>query len=165
MTFADIANGTAVFVDANTFVYAFAPDPQFGPSCEQLLERIERQHLQGFTSSHVLSDVAHRLMTLEACAVFGWPFTGITARLQRHPTEVRQLSRFRQAITAVLAMGIEVLPVYDRHVISAAALSQQMGLLSNDALVVSIMQEQTLTQLASHDADFDTVVGIQRFGP
>lgn len=31
MTVASIASGTSVFVDANTFVYAFAPDPQFGP--------------------------------------------------------------------------------------------------------------------------------------
>jgi predicted nucleic acid-binding protein len=42
MTFADIPSGTSVFVDANTFVYACGPDPQFGPPSLQLLERIER---------------------------------------------------------------------------------------------------------------------------
>jgi predicted nucleic acid-binding protein len=58
MKLADIPSGEAVFVDANLFVYAFAPDPVFGPLCQQLLERIEQQNLQGFTSSDVLCDVA-----------------------------------------------------------------------------------------------------------
>jgi len=31
MKFADLASGQAVFVDANVFVYAFGPDPEFGP--------------------------------------------------------------------------------------------------------------------------------------
>ena len=54
MTFADIPAGVAVFVDANTFVYHFVPDPIFGPNCRQLLERMARQEIQGFTSTHVL---------------------------------------------------------------------------------------------------------------
>jgi len=66
MTFADIPSGQSVFVDANPFVYALVPDPVFGPPSVQLLERIEHRDIQGFTSSAVLSDVAHRLMTLEA---------------------------------------------------------------------------------------------------
>jgi predicted nucleic acid-binding protein len=91
MTFADVPGGTSVFVDANTFVYACGPDPQFGPPSLQLLERIERKDLQGFTSTHVLSDVAHRLMSLEACAVLGWPYAGIAQRLKRHHTQPMKL--------------------------------------------------------------------------
>lgn len=165
MTFASIASGTSVFVDANTFVYAFAPDPQFGPSCEELLERIERGDLQGYTSSHVLADTAHRLMSLEACATFGWPYAGIAARMQRHPTEVRQLTRFRQALDGIQQIGVRVVPVVERHVLAASALSQQFGLLTNDALVVAVMQENGLVQIASHDADFDSIPGLTRFGP
>jgi predicted nucleic acid-binding protein len=165
MTFASIANGTAVFVDANIFVYSFGPDPQLGPPCQDLIERIELRHLQGFTSSQVLSEVAHRLMSLEACATFGWPYAGIAWRMQRHTAEVQKLTRFRQAIDAILAIGIQVMPVFARHVVSAATLSQQFGLLSNDALVVAMMKENGLTQIASHDADFDRVSGITRFSP
>ena len=165
MNVAGIASGTAVFVDANIFVYAFAPDPQFGPPCEHILERIELQDVTGFTSSHVLADVAHRLMSLEACATFGWPYPGIAARMQRHPTEVRQLTRFRQALDAILQIGVQVIPVMPRHVLSAAALSQQFGLLTNDALIVAVMQESNLTQIVSNDTDFDIVPGFTRFGP
>jgi predicted nucleic acid-binding protein len=154
-----------VFVDANIFVYAFAPDPQYGPPSSGLLERIELRDLSGFTSSQVLSDVAHRLMSLEACATFGWPYAGIAARLQRHPAEVRQLTRFRQAVEAIALMGVQVLPVSAQDVTAAAVLGQQFGLLSNDALVVAVMLKHGLTQLASHDADFDRVAGIVRVRP
>jgi predicted nucleic acid-binding protein len=165
MSLSNLASGSSVFIDANIFVFSFAPDPQFGPVCGQLLERIERKDLRGITSSQVLSDVAHRLMSLEACATFGWPYAGIVARMQRHPNEIKKLARFRQAVESVSIIGVEVLPVLAKHVESAAAISQQHGLLSNDALVLAMMQESGLSQLASHDTDFDRVQSITRFAP
>jgi hypothetical protein len=43
MTFASIANGTAVFVDANIFVYSFGPDPQLGvPRAKRSTVTIQR---------------------------------------------------------------------------------------------------------------------------
>jgi len=47
----------------------------------------------------------------------------------------------------------------------ATELSQQIGLLSGDALVVAMMQAHGLTHLASHDTDFDRMPGIMRYGP
>ena len=165
MTLADLASGESVFVDANTFVYACAPDPQWGPACLGLLDRIERNDLQGFTSTHVLSDVAHRLMTLEACVVLGWPYKGIAQRLQQHGDQIQQLIRFRQAIDNLVGTGIHFIPIDARHISAATEASQLHGLLSGDALTVVLMREQNITNLASHDTDFDRVAGIVRFGP
>lgn len=50
-------------------------------------------------------------------------------------------------------------------IFTAAALSQQIGLLTNDGLVVAVMQSNGLTKLASNDADFDRVPGVTRYGP
>jgi predicted nucleic acid-binding protein len=72
MTFARIPAGVAVFFDANSLLYHFANDPQYGAACTQLVKRAEQGQHQGFTSAHVLSDVAHRVMTLEAIDRFGW---------------------------------------------------------------------------------------------
>jgi predicted nucleic acid-binding protein len=58
MIFADLAAGDSVFLDANTFIYHFSPDPALGPPCSQLLQRIENQELTGFTSVHLLAEVA-----------------------------------------------------------------------------------------------------------
>jgi predicted nucleic acid-binding protein len=63
MIFADLTVGNSVFLDANTLVYHFQPHPILGAACTDLVERIEHQELRGFTSTHVLSEMAHRLMT------------------------------------------------------------------------------------------------------
>lgn len=165
MTFADLPPGTSVFVDANTFTYHFQPHPVFGPVCSDLLERIEHQELRGLTSSTVLTEVAHRLMTMEACMEFRWPFSGIAQRLKRHPAEVQRLVRFQRAIEEIPRYGIEVLSVPPSLVQVGTAISQETGLLSNDALLVAVMRHYGLSHLASHDADFDRVPDLLRYAP
>jgi len=165
MTFKDIPHGTSVFIDANTLIYHLGPDPDFRPACQDLLERCARQELVGFTSAHVASNVAHRIMILEAMDRFGWPAAGIGRRLLRHPDDLRQLTRFRQVVEEIPGLGIQVLPITMGHVSAAAAISQQHGLLSGDALVVAVMREHGIVNLASHDADFDRVAGLTRYGP
>ena len=165
MIFTDIPAGAVVFLDANVLVYHFAPDPVLGPACRDLLVRIKRQEVDGCTSTHILSEVAHRLMTIEAMKSFRWPVAGIAQRLRTHPDAVQKLTAFRQAIQEVLQFGVRVLTVPTELIDTASAVSQQTGLLSNDALVVAVMQHYGVQDLASHDADFDRVTGITRFAP
>jgi hypothetical protein len=40
MTFADLALGASVFLDANTLLYHFTADAQFGAACTDLVERM-----------------------------------------------------------------------------------------------------------------------------
>jgi len=165
MTFANLAKGSSIFIDANTLVYHFIAHAQFGLSCTQLLERIENQELYGYCSAHVLGEVVHRLMTIEACSRFGWPTQGIAARLRSHPAELQQLSKHRQALDEIQLMGIQILPVTGSSVSHGADLSIQHGLLINDAICVAQMLAQKLQQIASNDTDFDRVPGIVRFSP
>jgi predicted nucleic acid-binding protein len=165
MTFASIANGSSVFVDANTLVYHASADPKFGAACKQLMERIARREIAGFTSAHVLADVAHRLMTLEAIASLAWSAKGIAVRLRQNPTEIQKLTRFRQAIDDIAQTGMHVLPLDLSLVSTGTALSQQYGLLTGDALIIAAMQHHQLTNIASLDGDFDRVPGLTRYAP
>ncbi len=165
MTFTAIPRGSSVFIDANTFVFDFSKHPQYGVSCRELLERIARGELQGLTSAHVVCDLAHRAMTIEAINQFCWPQTGIASRLRKHPSEIQKLTRFRQATDAASQIGIQILPIDGALVSAAAAFSEQYGLLTGDALIVAVMQAHGLTNLASLDADFDRVPWLTRFGP
>jgi predicted nucleic acid-binding protein len=155
MTFAGIPNGSQVFLDANVLIYHAAADPVYGPACKQLVERVARREIEGFTSAHALCDLSHRLMTLEVMASLGWQAQGIAPRLRRHPAEIQKLTQFRQAVDEVPQVGIQVLPVGFSSVSLAAALSQQFGLLTGDALIVALMRQNGLTSIASEDADFD----------
>jgi hypothetical protein len=108
MTFAHLQRGDLVFLDANTFIYHAAPDPVLGPPCRQLLQRIENQELLGYTSLHLLPEVAHKMMTVEANAAFGWPFAAMANRLRRHPAEVQRLTAHRMTIARIAHSRVQV---------------------------------------------------------
>ena len=90
---------------------------------------------------------------------------GIAQRLRQNPTEVKQLVAFRQAIQEVPQFGIRILTIDPTQFDAAAAVSQQTGLLSNDALIVAVMQAHGLTNAASADPDFDRVPALTRYAP
>jgi predicted nucleic acid-binding protein len=164
MNFDDIPVGANIFIDANTFVYAFSKH-DLSNACSELLDRVDENEIIGFTSTHILSETAHRLMTLEACARFGWPFAGIAQRLNKRPVELQQLSAHQDGIAEVLQSQVQVLSIPPQLVLTATAVSTRYGLLSNDALTVAIMEEQGLTAISSHDTDFDRVSWITRYAP
>jgi predicted nucleic acid-binding protein len=165
MILADLVAGEAVFLDANIWIYHFGPHATFGAACSQLIQRIENQQVRGFTSTHVLAEVAHQLMIVEASALPGWTPGKVRQRLGQQPQVLQNLTRFRTAVEAVLQSSVQVLTIAPGLLGMAAALSQQHGLLTNDALIVAVMQANGLTWLASHDTDFDRVPGPTRYAP
>jgi predicted nucleic acid-binding protein len=165
MNFANLVTGNALFIDANILTYHFEPHARWGPACTQLLQRIENQQLPGYTSSQVIGEVSHRLMTIEAHRLLNWPIAGIGNRLRTNPTEVRKLRLFRTAVENLLQGRLHILTVTPAHLVSGVTLSQQIGLLTNDALIVAVMQAHGLSKIASNDTDFDRVAGITRYAP
>src|SRR5206468_12874496 len=111
MTFVDLAIGDSVFIDANTFVFYFAAHAGYGPLCGQLLQRVENRELRGFTSTHVLGEVAHRLMIAEATASAGWSPGKVRQRLKKHPAVLQGLTQFRTAVDSVLHSQVHVLAI------------------------------------------------------
>ena len=165
MTFADLVVGDSVFVDSNTLIYHCTIDPTFGPACTDLLDRIGRGEIGGFTSIHVLLEVCHRLMALEAARALGKPQGSMAKFLKSHLDEIQRLTAFRQAIDDLCLGQLHLLSISPAMVQSIAAVCQQIGLLTNDAAVVAVMQANGLTRVASNDADFDRVPGITRYAP
>ncbi len=165
MILAQIRSGDSVFVDANIFVYHFAPDPNFQSASSQLLQRIENLDVTGFTSTAILSEVAHRLMTVEAQARLPWSSGKLVTRLRSNPASLQSLTNFHTAVATILQSRIQVVTIPPPLILAATLISQQYGLLSNDALIVAVMKANGLSHLASNDADFDRVPGLVRYAP
>jgi predicted nucleic acid-binding protein len=165
VTFDDLPDGSPVFIDANTFVYRYGTDPLLSGPCTRLIERAERGDVTAFTTTQVLGDVAHRLMISEAAVVASRSSVGMLRYLKAHPNFVQQLTQFRQSVEDLMKGPLQILSIAPAQVSAAMAASQQHGLLHNDALIVAVMQAHSLTNLASHDADFDRVPGLNRFAP
>jgi hypothetical protein len=87
-------------------------------------------------------------MTIEAMQAFGWKSAGIALRLRNHPTQVQTLQRFRQAVQEIPLFGLRILTIDPAWLDLAAGISQQTGLLHNDALMVAVMRAVGLTNLA-----------------
>jgi predicted nucleic acid-binding protein len=100
MTLEQVPAGARVFVDSNILVYHFQPHPGFGPACQRLVERIERQDIEGHTSTNLLGELAHRLMVIEAGALPGWAGGKVLNRLKQQPGVVQQLTLFQAAVYA-----------------------------------------------------------------
>jgi predicted nucleic acid-binding protein len=165
MIYADVPAGATVFLDASVFIHHFEPNALFGPASTEFLERIENQEIIGLTATHIVSEVAHRLMTIEAMQAFGWKSAGIALRLRNHPTQVQTLKRFRQAVQEIQLFGLRILTIDPAWLDPAAEISQQTGLLHNDALFVAVVRAHGFTNLANADPDFDRVPGITRYAP
>ena len=165
MTFDDIRAGSAVFLDSNTLIFHFTTHPKYGAACTRLLDRVEHREIEGVCSAHVLAEVVHRLMTIEAMNQLGWPPTRLAARLKKHHAEIANLRVYQVALTRVAQLGIQVLPLTENALVSAARLCHHFELLTNDAIIVAIMQQHAHQQIASLDADFDRVPGLTRYSP
>jgi predicted nucleic acid-binding protein len=104
-------------------------------------------------------------MLVEAQRMFDWPISGTQRRLHKHPDRIRQLNQFAASMADIAQSRLIILPITLPTVLASSQLARQVGLLSNDALTVAVMQEHGVTSLSSNDSDFDRVPGIRRYGP
>jgi predicted nucleic acid-binding protein len=130
-----------------------------------LLQWIENQQIQGFTSTHVVAEAAHRLMTLEARTRMRWSAGKVVQRLKQNPSTFQALTGFRTAIERVAQSRIVVLPASGALLVAAVGLCQQPGMLITDAPTLALMQAHNLSKIASDDSDFDRAPGITRYAP
>jgi len=165
MNFTDIAPGETIFLDANTFIYHYLPDPSFGHACTALLGRAQASQVAAVSTTHLLSEVAHRLMTLEAEQMFSWPRASIGKKLRQHPHLFNQLNLYGRAIAEIIRSKVNILRIDPMWIQRATQLSDAYGLLSNDALIVAAMEAHGITAIASNDSDFDRVPTLRRYAP
>jgi len=159
---ADFPAGGTIFLDANCLIYHFAGTY---PSCALLLDRASRREIVAVTSTAILLEVRHRLMMLEAARQLDRPSRQLPSFLKRHPDVIRLLPNIRQLFKQLATFRIRVLPVTHRLVREAHRISCELGLLTNDALTLAVMQQLGVTVLATNDDDFDTITGITVYKP
>jgi predicted nucleic acid-binding protein len=111
-----------------------------------------------------IAGVIHKVMGEEARLVHSLD-SGAVRFLQRHPAEITKLNAFVEAAKQLERLPITLLPVDLAILRQAAELAQQYGLLTNDAIIVALMQRHGLTHITTNDDDFDRVPGITVWKP
>jgi len=160
-----VPDGSAVFLDANIFVYHFSGPTTYTAPCTQLLQRIENGGLSGFTSTLVVAETLHRLMIIEAVATLTIDPKAAIRHLKAKPKHVARLTQHLLVPDHIEAIGIEILTVGIDDIRAGADIKKDYGLLTNDAINLALMRRHRLTCIASNDADFERITDLLVWKP
>ena len=162
MTLDEIPSGATVYVDANIFIYRFTRQSD---QCRLFLARCCSMDLRGATGSHVILEVAHRLMMIEAVDRGLVSGRNIPSRLKRRPELVGMLGDTRRWIEAVVDFNITVLVPTWSIIESSLSWQSRYGLLVNDSVSAALMDEHDITTIATNDRDFERIEGLSVHTP
>ncbi len=165
MNLSKLPGGSRVFVDANILVYNFIGKDDMARACQSFLRRTAIGELKGFTSACVAADVIHRIMIAEARERLRLPPREIVSYLKAHPDEVRSLKRYLSIPSDIYRLGVSILDVTYRELHTSKRVRAEYGLLTNDSIIVALMQKYKILHLATNDQDFKRVKGIKVWMP
>lgn len=89
----------------------------------------------------------------------------VVAKLREKPEIVKQLSKYSERARKIKAMNIQIVPLTAQSVESSELVRKQYGLLTNDSILVAVMQELNLNKLATLDSDFDRIESLSVYKP
>jgi len=158
----ELPAGQTVFIDANIFIYHFTGLSQ---ECSSFLERCERGDLWGVTAVHVLLEVLHRLMMIEAVTKKLATPGSVAKKLRDKPNVVRKLVDYQTQTEAILEMGIEVVGLTSNSLKISHPYCCRDGLVVNDSLTTAVMEAEGILYLATADPDFTWVEGLRVYSP
>ena len=157
--------GASCFVDANVLAYASVELVPLTGRCRAFLERVAGGEVLAFTSPGAVADALFRTMVIEATRRFVPPGAKALAFLQKHPDVIGLLTHYPAAAEGLARLPLRLLTVDWEAILAGVRISVQHCLLTNDALIVALMQRHGLTHLATNDDDFDSVPGITVWKP
>jgi predicted nucleic acid-binding protein len=151
----DLPDGTSCFVDANILYYALVPTPHLTEPCLTLLRRAIDGKVSLSTSISVLSDAIHKVMISEVAQLLGRDRAGLIGYLGKHPEVISQLVEYPKAMDRLSMVPMRTLAMDRQLLHDATRLAVQYRLLTNDAVIVALMQSYGLIHLVTNDDDFD----------
>ena len=157
LTLDDIPDGTSVYVDANIFIYHFAAQSD---ECRRLLNRCQKMDIRGVTGAHVILEVAHRLMIMEAVAKELVSVGNVPSKLKSRPEVVSQLTDYWGSVGAIMEGNVTVLDTDVTTVKASLYWRQRYGLLVNDSVSAAMMDQADIRTIATNDRDFSRVQGL-----
>lgn len=160
-TLRDIPDHATVMVDTNVVIYALFPHGRYHQTCKDLLLRGARDELHLRLTVSAAADVIHRAMVLEFLAQSQLQRSAdVVTHLKQHPQAVQQLSRYKSILHDLTQARVMILPLTYRDLHASKQYREQYGLMTNDSLLLAVMQRERIHYLATNDLDFERVSGI-----
>jgi predicted nucleic acid-binding protein len=165
MYLSDLKSGSSILIDSNIFVYHFSKS-RYNPSASDFLERVEKEDIVGITSTSIIMETTHRMMIVEAAALFPDIRTReLVAHLKKHPEKVKQLTNHQIIPTEIASFNVKIISPDLDMVKKSQQMKTRFGFLSNDALTLQIMEDHKIPNLASNDSDFERAGFVNLYKP
>ncbi len=158
----DIPSGARVFLDSNIFVYYFTARSL---DCKRLLERCDTGDILGLTGGHVILEVLHKLMTIEAVEKGLVTPGNVRRKLMDHPEIVSRLDVHHQQVRLIPLIGVAIFPVDSNLILDSQTHRQRHGPLTMDSVSLALMEQHGVSNIATLDGDFARVGGIRVYTP
>lgn len=158
----ELPSGSRVFIDANIFVYHVTG---MSAQASEFLARCERGEIWGVISTNILLEILHRLMIIEARAKGLIASGNVVKKLKEKPQIVKRLKDYQEQTTAILELGLEILPLDAESVATSELYRRKYGLLVNDSVTVALALSQGISVLASADRDLERVKELTVYKP
>jgi predicted nucleic acid-binding protein len=132
---------------------------QQSSECGKLLRRCAEGKVEGYVSLLSLTEVAHRLMILEA-RENGWIKGSNPVRsLQLRPDRVRALIHCDERLQDILRLRLHVEDFKQPDFIEALRIRRRYGLLTNDSILLAVALRLGIKDIASADKALRAVPG------
>lgn len=157
----EIRGGSRVLVDANVILYGIR---RTSPQCRNFLVRCDSGAIEGFVTTIVIAEVAHRRMMEEAQAkAYAGP--SLSRSLAQHPDIVRQLTAYAEDVRDLLDGGLFVENTQAEDFYLSLELQRQFGLPTNDSLNLAVARRLGINEIATADRAFDSAQGFIVYKP
>jgi len=158
----DEVHSGSVYVDTNVLYMYLRADPTHLPQIKVFLERVVRGDIEAFVGIPVFDELFYRLLLARIKEATGRnPLdvlrTDLASAIDAHGKAIELALRKLLTLPHLNLVGVEMADL-DRMLDNIRSFS----LLPRDALHAAIIQRLGLTAVASDDADFDRVEGLER---
>jgi predicted nucleic acid-binding protein len=159
----EIPDAEKVFIDANIFLYSAFDHPIFGRNCRDLLTRVENKEVRGFSSDYVLGEVFHKLTVAEISSVYGVEVRKAKKLFKDRPEIIDELK--------IVWVEMELIKNFNLGLLEGSlfpdfvVLSRRYSLMAADAIHLSMMRLNEVTNIATNNNDFERVEGITQWKP
>jgi predicted nucleic acid-binding protein len=163
MNLDEIPTGSLCVVDTNVLLYA---EQGVSAQAQRLVRRCASGEIKVTLPQIVWQEFAHKLMLAEAM------MRGLTsggnpaARLANRPDAIRGLTLYKAKVQALRDLGFGFEPCQlDDLIDRGFRLQEELGLMTNDAVVLAVALRLDADALASSDKAFREITAPQVYSP
>jgi predicted nucleic acid-binding protein len=145
---------TSALVDANIFIYHLGG---LSADCSAFLKRVALGEIESYITTIIIAEVLHRRMLGEAIAK-GLVTPGqALKKLKANRGIISSLTDYITDVNAIIRLPLKIIEATADDITASHALRQTYGLFVNDLINLACAQRLRLSNMVTHDDDFDNL--------